>query len=217
MIWRPGLGACLAAAVMGFAGLSCYGELARPDFNARDLFAGRPQPAAASVPSAVGAWLLSWNGDFLAHHAAVQTGDVLNRPALDAATRSADNKAAQQMLVSALKISPIRPALWLSLGLLNSQMGEPVAPALKMSYLTGSVPPAAAFSRLQIVTSTSAASDEQIRLLAQSDMRAALADRARFEAPLVAAYVQATPEGKSLLLEASQLADPKFSAMLRRY
>lgn len=63
---------------------------------------------------------------------------------------------------------------------------------------------------------TPAAADEEIRLLAQSDIRLALANRARFEAPLVAAYVRATPEGKSLLLEATQIADPKFSAMLRQ-
>ena len=52
---------------------------------------------------------------------------------------------------------------------------------------------------------------------AQSDIRSALASRARFEAPLVAVYVQASPEGKSLLLDTTQTIDPKFNALLKKY
>jgi hypothetical protein len=86
-----------------------------------------------------------------------------------------------------------------------------------MSYLTGTVPVEMAFSRLQTVTSTPAASDEEIRLLALSDIRSTLAAGSRFEAPLIATYVQAIPEGKSLLLDATQVINPKFSATLQRY
>jgi hypothetical protein len=44
-----------------------------------------------------------------------------------------------------------------------------------------------------------------------------LADRSRFEAPLIAAYVQATTAGKILLMESARALDPKFSGLLRRY
>jgi hypothetical protein len=79
------------------------------------------------------------------------------------------------------------------------------------------VPVELAFFRIQTATSTSAASDEEIRLLAQSDIRSVLADQPRFEAPLTAAYVKATPQGRSLLLEATKAIDPKFGERLQRY
>jgi len=99
--------------------------------------------------------------------------------------------------------------------MLKAEMRESATAVLKMSYLTGAVPVEVAFSRLQAVTSSSAAADEEIRLLAQSDIRSA--SRARFEAPLIAVYVQASPEGKSLLLEATQTINPTFHALLKSY
>ncbi|MBR0715873.1 hypothetical protein [Bradyrhizobium liaoningense] len=191
--WLRALGAVLAAVLLVYAGLGLFGHLAQ------------------SAPLA----LLSLDGDSLASDAATKAAEVLRRP--DAKGRTEDNKAAQDALITTLKISPIRPALWLALGALKARSGEPATSALKMSYLTGSIPAEVAFSRVQTVTSTSAATDEEIRLFATSDIRAALAKRTRFEAPLVAAYVQATPEGKSLLLEATQATDPAFNATLRRY
>ncbi|WP_247277332.1 MULTISPECIES: hypothetical protein [unclassified Bradyrhizobium] len=74
-----------------------------------------------------------------------------------------------------------------------------------------------AFSRVQIVTSSAAATDEEIKLLAQSDIRSALANRSRYEPLLIAAYVQATRQGKSLLLETTKVTDPKFNEIMRRY
>ncbi len=68
-----------------------------------------------------------------------------------------------------------------TLGTLKAQSGEPVTPAVKMSYLAGAVPIPVAFSRVQTVTSTAAAADEEIKLLAQSDIRSTLADRSRYE------------------------------------
>jgi hypothetical protein len=107
--------------------------------------------------------------------------------------------------------------LWLTLSTLKAQVGEPTTPTLKMSYLTGAVPVDVAFSRVQTVTSSVAAADEEIRLLAQSDIRSALANRARYAPLLIAAYVQATPQGKSLLTESAQMIDPKFRDTLLRY
>ncbi len=217
MIWLRTAGASVAAMLLLYAGLSIYADLARPEFRARDLFSGSIPPTLPNAPSPALANLLSVDADSLADYAALKAEQVLNRPSLNVAARAEENAAAQQALVEVLDISPIRPALWLALATLKAQRNEPIAPALKMSYLTGSVPVEVAFSRVQTVTSTSAASDEEIRLLAQSDIRATLAEKSRFEAPLVAAYVQATPEGKALLLDATRVLDPKFNAVLRRY
>lgn len=209
----------MAVALMLYAGLGLYADLAGPKLRADDLFNGRlrAEGGAAAAPSAIAGALLSFSGDFLAGSAVARTEQVLDRPALAAAARTADNQAAQGAVVAALRVSPVRPTLWLALATLRGQANEPVLPALKASYLSGAVSADAAFSRLQAVTSGPAASDEEIRLLALSDIRSVLANRSRFEAPLIAAYVQASDAGRALLLESTQAVDPKFSELLRRY
>jgi hypothetical protein len=216
LIWLRALGACVALVLAVHAGLAFYGDLVRPEFRASGLFLGQTEPAGASTPGGFAA-RLSFDGDLLANVAAVIAARVLRHPAIDAKGRAEENETAQDALIAALRVSPIRPASWLALATLRMQSGEAITPALKMSYLTGSVPVEVAFSRIQSVTSTQAASDEEIRLLAQFDIRAALASRSRFEAPLIATYVQATAEGKSLLLESTQALDPGFNSALRRY
>ncbi|MFK4505517.1 hypothetical protein LPJ38_34360 [Bradyrhizobium daqingense] len=199
------------------AGIAFYGDLLRPNFRASDLFSGEIPPEKAKLAAAGGLASVSWDGELLANYAAATAADVLHRPSTEAAGKARENKAAQSAVVTALKVSPIRPALWLTLGTLQAQAGEAVTPAVKMSYLTGAVPIDVALSRVRTVTSSAAASDEEIKLLAQSDIRSALANRSRYEPLLVAAYVQANPQGKSLLLETTKVTDPKFNEILRRY
>nr|WP_246732359.1 hypothetical protein [Bradyrhizobium yuanmingense] len=197
--------------------MTFYGDLVRPNFRARDLFSGEIPPDKAKLAAAGSLASFSWDGDLLANHAAAMAADVLHRPSAEAGGRASENKTAQAAVVAALKVSPIRPALWLTLGTLQAQAGEAVTPAVKMSYLTGSVPIDVAFSRVRIVTSSAAATDDEIKLLAQSDIRSALANRSRYEPLLIAAYVQATPQGKSLLLGTTKVTDPRFNEILRRY
>ncbi|KJC49459.1 hypothetical protein UP09_07080 [Bradyrhizobium sp. LTSP885] len=211
------LGACTATALVVYTGLSFYGDLVRPSFRPSELFMGQTQPVEGSRSTAGFAARLSVDGDLLANSAAMKAAKVLQGPATDATHRAEENKEAQDAAIAALEVSPIRPALWLTLGMLRAGSSAQVAPVLKMSYLAGTVPLEVALARLQTVTSTAAASDEEIRLLALSDIRSTLAGGSRFEAPLIATYVQATPEGKSLLLDATQAINPKFNAALRRY
>ena len=211
------IGSCIATVLLLYAGLGFYGDLVRPNFRASDLFSGEIPPEKANMVASGFLSSLSLDGDLLASHAAAKAADVLHRPAIDANGRASENKEAQGAIIAALKVSPIRPALWLTLGTLQGLSGEAVTPAVKMSYLTGAVPIDVAFSRVQTVTSSAAATDEEIRLLAQSDIRSALAHRSRYEPLLIAAYVQATPQGKSLLLETTKMTDPKFNEILRRY
>lgn len=217
MILLRVIGISTAIVLALHAGMEFYGDLIRPNFRASDLFSGEIPPEKAELATAGRLASFSWDGDLLANYAAATAADVLHRPATDAGGRASENKAAQAAVVAALKVSPIRPALWLTLGTLQAQAGEAATPAVKMSYLTGSVPIDVAMSRVRTVTSGGAATDEEIRLLAQSDIRTALANRPRYEPLLVAAYVQATPQGKSLLLETTKVTDPKFNEILRRY
>lgn len=211
------IGSCIAVVLFVYAGTAFYADLTRPNFRAGDLFSGTSPPDKAELAASGLLSAFSWDGDFLASHAAAKAADVIHHPATDAQGRTSENRMAQAALVSALKVSPIRPALWLALGTLQARSGEAVTPALKMSYLTGAVPVDVAFSRVQTVTSSAAAADEEIRLLAQSDIRTALAQRSRYEPLLTATYVQATPQGKSLLLDAAGVTDPKFGEILRRH
>ncbi|MCA1379299.1 MULTISPECIES: hypothetical protein [unclassified Bradyrhizobium] len=217
MITLRAIGILTAIALALHAGMTFYGDLVRPNFRASDLFSGEIPPDKAKLAAAGSLASFSWDGDLLANHAAAMAADVLHRPSAEAGGRASENKTAQAAVVAALKVSPIRPALWLTLGTLQAQAGEAVTPAVKMSYLTGSVPIDVAFSRIRTVTSSAAATDEEIKLLAQSDIRSALANRSRYEPLLIAAYVQATPQGKSLLLETTKVTDPRFNEILRRY
>ncbi|WP_271589776.1 hypothetical protein [Bradyrhizobium sp. CCBAU 53415] len=200
-----------------YAGMAFYGDLIRPNFRAGDLFSGEVPPDKAKLAAAARLAAFSWDGDLLANYAAAMAADVIQRPSTEAGGRASENKAAQAAVLAALKVSPIRPALWLALGTLRVQSGEIVTPAVKMSYLTGAVPIDVAFSRVRTVTSSAAATDEEVKLLAQSDIRSALASRSRYEPLLIAAYVQATAQGKSLLLETTKVTDPKFNEILQRY
>lgn len=211
------IGICTSLVLALYAGLAFFSDLVRPEFRAGDLSSAVIPADNANLTTAGLATPFSFDGDLLANFASAKAANVLHHPASDTAKRTEENKAAQDAVISALKLSPIRPALWLTLSTLEAQMGEPTTPALKMSYLTGAVPVDVAFSRIQTVTSSAAAADDEIRLLAHSDIRSALANRARYAPLLIAAYVQATPQGKSFLLESAQMIDPKFKEILLRY
>ena len=207
-----GLGVALAI----HAGGQLYAELTRPPFRTTDFFTDAPLPAATDDSGAAIAARIVLKGDILSDHAALKSRQVLHAAPLDPVARTAANAAAQQAVISTLSVAPVNSMSWLVLALLEAQMGEPTAGALKMSYFTGAMPADAASHRLRAVATTSAAGDEDIRLLAQSDVRAVLTANARLKAALAMTYREATPEGKKFLLDATLPVDPKFSAQLRQ-
>lgn len=219
LTWLRATGTCIAVVLIAYAAFSFLADLGRSRLRADDLFTGRFQPEAGTTgfASTILAALFPFDGDLQSDHAIAKTAQVLNQPALDPSTRADDNQAAQGAVTAALTVSPVRPALWLALATLKARTDAAVLPALKASYLTGPVSSDVAFMRLQAVTSSSAAADEELRLLALSDIRTVLSNRSRFESALIAAYVQATAAGKTLLMESARALDPKFSDLLRRY
>jgi hypothetical protein len=209
-------GTLTALALAAYAAADLAAAFARPGYSASDVFLNQPTPKEKMTSSIRGMESISFDGELLADYAAVRAAEVLRRPVGDAKDGTERSEAAERALIRALQVSPIRPTLWLALGTLRARAGKPVAPALKMSYLTGPLPTEIALLRIRTATSTSAADDEEIRYLAGSDVRSILADRYRFEGPLTAIYAQSTPAGRSLLLDASQAVDPQFGATLRR-
>jgi hypothetical protein len=212
MIFRT-FGTLTALALATYAAADLAADLVRPAYSIGDVLLNQPAPENKMTSALRVMASISFDGDLLANYAAVEAGEALQRRAGDP---SEQPRTAERAAIKALEVSPIRPALWLALGMLRARISEPVAPALKMSYLTGSLPTEIAFLRIRTATSTSAAAADEIKLLAGSDVRSVLADRHRFERPLIAAYAHASPAGRSLLLDTSQAVDPQFGALLRR-
>jgi hypothetical protein len=203
----------IALALATYAAIDLAANLVRPAYSIGDVLLNQPAPEKKTTSWDRVMALMSFDGDLLANYAAIKAGEVLQRRAGEPTEQP---RTAERAVIKALEVSPIRPTLWLALGMLRARSSEPVAPALKMSYLTGSLPTEIAFVRIRTATSTSAATDDEIRLLAGSDVRSVLADRSRFERPLIAAYAHSTPAGRSLLLDTTQVVDPQFGALLRR-
>jgi hypothetical protein len=198
-----------------YAGANSFAETTRPALRTADFFSNGPRSAALDDPLTAIAAQISLNGDVLADYATVKTEQATETHAASPVDQAVANQAAERALISALTVSPIRSTTWLMLSTLRGKINEPTAGPLKMSYLTGSIPLDAAFSRIQTVTTT--VTDEDIRLLAQSDVRSILTRLPRLDSGLVSVYVQATPAGKRFLLDATQVINPKFYSLLRQY
>lgn len=205
-----GVGATLAVV----AALQIVIDITRPQFRTSDFFFDGTRPSTSGTVDSFAASILA-RGDVLADTAALgarQALDTANGP-----NRATANSDAQRGMASALSVSPVNAAAWLVLGQLKAQMGEPAAASVKMSYFTGAIPPNAVSARIRSVVTTSAATDDDIRLLAQSDVRTILTRYAKLEPALAATYRQATPDGKKLLIDTTQAVDPRFSKLLEQY
>jgi len=210
---RIGLGIGITLGL--FAAATMFAEATRPYFHTSDFFRSGPRPPPQDAPATAVATLFSIDGDFLADYGTAKARQALEMTSINNMDRAAENKAAGQALVSALAVSPIRSATWLMLAMLKSRMGEPSEKILQMSYLTGPLPLDAAITRIQTVTTASIVS-EDLRLLAGSDIRTILMHDPDYVSTLMKVYKQATPDGKTFLLEATQPLDPRLAGVLKR-
>jgi hypothetical protein len=159
---------------------------------------------------------VSLDGDTRADVAALAAQRVLLAP-VTAFDRAGGNRVAQDATMAALRVSPVNSLMWLSLGLLKAQQSEPAGPALKVSYLTGALRRDALLQRVRTVVTSDAVNDEEVRLLAQSDIRTILTKYSQLEPALAAAYRQAGANGKAFVLDATAMVDPGFSKILLQY
>lgn len=202
-----------AVVLAGAALLDFTTRFTRPAAQAASLFVdGAPVPADPNRTAAA----VSLDGEVRSDIAASLAIRALVAPQ-GTAEAVASNKAAQDATIATLTVSPVNSLMWLTLGLLKAQVNEPAGPALKASYLTGPLPRDAVVKRIRAVTTSDAVSDEDVRLLAQLDVRTILTRYPRLEPALAAAYRQATPTGRAFLLDATQTVDPRFSRLLREY
>lgn len=202
------------AAILGVAAiLELTAQFTRPSVSAGVAFLDGARLPAEFVTTSASA---SLDGDTRADVAALMAQRVLLAP-LPLPNLAAANHAAQEATVAALRVSPVNSLMWLSIGLLKAQLNEPAGPALKVSYLTGTLRRDAILKRVRAVITSDAVSDEEVRLLAQSDIRTILTKYSQLEPALAEAYRRAGANGKAFVLDATGIIDPAFSKILRQY
>jgi hypothetical protein len=84
-----------------------------------------------------------------------------------------------------------------------------------MSYLTSPADVSLTPTRLSIVTTSAAISDDELRNLARSDIRLILTRRPDLKPVISSAYRRGSAEGKAFINNAVQLIEPAFAASLR--
>ena len=216
-IWFRTVTSALSVVLAAYAVSGIFAERMRPPFRIADFFRDETRPTITEDKWSAKVAFVSIDGGILSDYAALKSRQALATSPDNSASRAAANRQAQDAARWALTASPVNSSMWLILALLKTQMDEPTAASLKMSYFTGPVGQDALALRIRTLATTSAVVDEDIRLLAQTDIRTVLTRYPRLEPSLAATYRQAPPDGKKFLLDATQAADPKFSQLLRQY
>jgi hypothetical protein len=123
--------------------------------------------------------------------------------------------AAQRALVFA----PFQSEVWLLLAAMAEDY-ELQAPnfidALTMSYYTAPYNLALAALRLSVATRGNAVRDPGLRQLVEQDLQTILASKPNLRPAVVAAYATASAEGKHLIENVAQQADPSFLTQLQK-
>jgi hypothetical protein len=173
----------------------------------------------------------SISDDWLAHFAAAGAplrGDLVARMAVvraalalkpDKVIVSPETIATRERALAtarrSLSLSPHLSGAWLLVAMLQGQARESNAEALKMSYLTSPADVNLIPTRLAVVATSAAISDDELKNLARSDMRLILTRRPDLKPAIISAYRRGSAEGKAYIDEVVQLIDPGFAASLR--
>jgi hypothetical protein len=167
-----------------------------------------------------------WLTDFAAAGAPLR-GDLLARiamaraaPALkpDKAAVSPETIAMRERALAtarrSLSLSPHTSSMWLLVAILQGQGQARAsnAEALKMSYLTSPADVNLIPTRLAIVSTSAAISDDELKSLARGDIRLILTRRPDLKPAIASAYRRGSSEGKAFIDEVAQLVDPAFAA-----
>jgi hypothetical protein len=169
----------------------------------------------------------SISGDRLAHFAAAGAplrGDLLARIAMaraapvlkpDKTAVSPEAIATRERALAtardSLASSPHASSMWLLVAMLQGQ-APASAEALKMSYLTSPADVNLIPTRLSIVSTSAAISDDELKNLARSDIRLILTRRPDLKPAITSAYRRGSAEGKAFIDGVAQLVDPAFAA-----
>jgi hypothetical protein len=138
-------------------------------------------------------------------------------PLLAAAPVAAD-PCARKATERAAAFGPHDARSWLLLaGILErAEMGDgSLAGPLKMSYYTGPNEAALIPFRLKLATRSSAIADAQVQTLVASELRTIVLRRSDLKPAVLAAYRQASPQGRRLIEDTVTRLDPAFGGELR--
>lgn len=140
-------------------------------------------------------------------------------PALEGASAVNDpNKAVYAASERAVAVGPHDARPWLLLARAAARFDclnrNPAAP-LKMSYYTGPNETLLIPMRLSVATQSEAINDPELQILVTNDVRTILLRKPDMKPTLVAAYRDASPEGKRFIETAVAQLDPSFAAELR--
>ena len=157
-------------------------------------------------------------GDLLARIAVARAAPALNS---DKAAVSPEAIATRERALAtarhSLSLSPHSSSMWLLVAMLQGQGQARAsnAEALKMSYLTSPADVNLIPTRLAIVSTSAAISDDELQNLARSDIRLILTRRPDLKPAISSAYRRGSAEGRAFIDKAVQLNDPAFAASLR--
>jgi HEAT repeat protein len=207
----------LALIVGGQAAWQLAAELTRVGIPAVPTYAAA---AEAALHREHARWVARFGfvrGDLWAESALTYADLLWATPTLNAEERRSldDARASAER---ALSYAPHSSAVWLLLAGLNSRFdGSRVnaAMALKMSYYTGPSDPRLLALRLFIATHSKAISDEEIQQFVRRDLQLIITRRPELRPAIVAAYRDASPEGKRYIEDILSKTDPVFAQSLR--
>jgi hypothetical protein len=139
-------------------------------------------------------------------------------PASEGATANDESSTAVQAATErAIALGPHDARSWLLLARADARLdwlNRNRAGPLEMSYYTGSNETSLMPMRLSTVSQSEAINDPDLQNLVTNDLRIMLLRRPTMKPAIVAAYRDASPEGKRFLETAVEQIDPNFVAEL---
>jgi hypothetical protein len=206
----------LALALAWFAISTILAETLTPKTQGFSQDLALPESISGNWLAHVAATGAPLRGDLLARIAMARAAPAL-KPDKTAASPSAMGERALATATRSLSLSPHTSSMWLLVAVLQRQGPAPAsnAEALKMSYLTSPDDVNLIPTRLSIVTTSAAISDDELKNLARSDIRLILTRRPDLKPVISSAYRRGSAEGKAFINNAVQLIDPPFAASLR--
>jgi hypothetical protein len=175
----------------------------------------RPTLSFAAVAASIG-WV---RGDLWADSAVALSSGLATKIEGESASQMGEpTEQAWAAAERAAKLAPHDARVWLLLAALDSRLDwitRKVSGPLKMSYYTGPNELALTPLRIRIATSSDSITDAEIQNLVAGEIRTIILRQQNLKPSIVAAYRDASPEGKRFIEAAIGDLDKGFLATIR--
>ena len=159
--------------------------------------------ASAARSAAIAAASIGWlRGDLWADAAVALSSGLTSEVTSDDAKVTAPGDRARDVTLRAARLSPHDSRTWLLLAAMDSRfdwLDRAVAKLLKMSYLTGPNEFALTPLRIRIATRSTAITDVELQILVAQEIRSIILRHQDQKSSLMAAYRDASSEGKQFI------------------